>query len=216
MDSITINPEIYKIVTYIPILLISFALHEFAHAYSANYLGDPTPKRDGRLTLNPIKHLELVGSVIVPLFSMIGGGFIIGWAKPVRVTPGYFKKPLRDDAIVSGMGPVSNLLLAIVFSVILALMIQLKIGTQSAWLLDTIVFGISFNVFLFLFNLLPIPPLDGSHILYSLFPNEITAKIRSMGMYGTIILMLLIFSPLWGLFLNLHRIITHGLLGLTH
>jgi Zn-dependent protease len=128
----------------------------------------------------------------------MSGGFIIGWAKPVPVNMRNFRKPFRDDAVVSIAGPVSNIMLSILFMLVLIILREMNIAGNL--IIDIIWLAVVFNVFLCLFNLLPIPPLDGSHLIFDLFPNKYTAKYLNLGFYGTIILVLFIFSPLWDLF----------------
>lgn len=195
---IEVNEKLLKLILFLPVFLVSLAIHEFSHAWFANRFGDTTAKDQGRLTLNPIKHLDLVGSVIVPLLTFFSGGFIIGWAKPVPVNMRNFKNPYKEDAIVSIAGPLSNLLLSFVF---LGVYIVLReIDPSNSLLMDTIWLAIIFNVFLCLFNLLPIPPLDGSHILFDMFPNKYTAKYLNLGIYGSILIIVFIYSPLWDVF----------------
>lgn len=195
---IEVNEKLLKLILFLPVFLVSLAIHEFSHAWFANRFGDTTAKDQGRLTLNPIKHLDLVGSVIVPLLTFFSGGFIIGWAKPVPVNMRNFKNPYKEDAIVSIAGPLSNLLLSLVF---LGVYIVLReIDPSNSLLMDTIWLAIIFNVFLCLFNLLPIPPLDGSHILFDMFPNKYTAKYLNLGIYGSILIIVFIYSPLWDVF----------------
>jgi len=182
--------------------LISLGIHEFAHALSASRLGDNTAKEQGRLTLNPFKHADLVGTYLMPLASFASGFALIGWAKPVPVNRNNFKNQLKDDAIVSFAGPFSNLILAILFLLFFTLFSQTKLPQQN-YILSMAWYGVFFNVFLFAFNLLPIPPLDGSHILFDLFPNKFTAKLLNLGLYGTMILLVFIYSPLWGYFMDL-------------
>ena len=127
---------------------------------------------------------------------------LIGWAKPVPVNRNNLRNEFRDDAVVSFAGPFSNFLLAILFFVIFLFMYK-DSGASSPFWLNIMWYGVFFNIFLFFFNLIPIPPLDGSHILYDLYPNGFTAKLLNLGFYGTIILLIFIYSPLWGLFMKL-------------
>ncbi len=204
MPNIEISEKLIFLLSFIPIFLISITIHEFAHAFIANLLGDDTAKKMGRVTLNPVKHMELFGSVLMPLISFASGFVMIGWAKPVPVNRNNFKDILKDDAVVSFAGPFSNLMSAILFSVIL---FSIKSFSPAFFesgnlFIELIVMGIYLNILLFVFNLLPIPPLDGSHILFDLFPNKFTAAIINAGMYGFIFLMLFIYSPLWGYFID--------------
>ncbi len=201
MPHIQVSERLISFLTFLPIFFISIAIHEFAHAFTASRYGDDTAKNQGRLTLNPIKHADLVGTVLMPLASFASGFALIGWAKPVPVNRNNLRNEFRDDAVVSFAGPFSNFLLAIIFFIVFLFMYNSP-GTSHYWV-NVMWYGVFFNIFLFLFNLIPIPPLDGSHILYDLYPNRLTAKILNLGFYGTIILLVLIYSPLWGLFMKL-------------
>lgn len=202
MPDIQISQKLISFLTFLPMFFISIAIHEFAHAIVANWLGDDTAKRQGRLTLNPIKHADLVGTVIMPLASFASGFALIGWAKPVPVDRSNFKNQSRDDALVSFAGPLSNFILAILFFACFLFVFNPSQPGNSMWV-NIFWYGVFFNIFLFAFNLIPIPPLDGSHILFDLFPNRITAGIMRLGLYGSLILLFLIYSPLWGYFMNL-------------
>ena len=202
MPHIQVSEKLISFLTFLPIFFISLAIHEFAHAFTASRYGDDTAKNQGRLTLNPIKHADLVGTILMPLASFASGFALIGWAKPVPVNRNNLRNEFRDDAVVSFAGPFSNFLLAILFFVVFLFMYKGPAGTSSLWL-NIMWYGVFFNIFLFLFNLIPIPPLDGSHILYDLYPNHITAKILNLGFYGTIILLVFIYSPLWDYFMKL-------------
>lgn len=181
--------------------LVSIAVHEFAHAFVASRLGDNTAKNQGRLTLNPVKHADLVGTIIMPLASFASGFALIGWAKPVPVDRSRFKNQFKDDALVSFAGPLSNFILAIVFFICFLILINSSLANQE-YIVNIFWYGVFFNIFLFAFNLIPIPPLDGSHILFDLFPNRFTASIMKLGLYGSLILLFLIYSPLWGFFMK--------------
>ncbi len=194
---VSVNPRLWKWLLFIPFLFLSFAIHEFAHAFFADLFGDDTPRREGQLTLNPLKHIDLLGSVVIPILGMMSGGFILGWAKPVNVNRSNFRNPRVHDIIVSTVGSLSNLFTAIILSLILNIS---KIELNSI-LLGVVNLTIYFNVFLFFFNLLPIPPLDGTHILFNLFPNQITYKYLHLGYIGLLILFLFIYSPLWNYFI---------------
>lgn len=199
---------------FIPVFLLSLTVHELAHAYTAFKKGDNTAKDAGRLTLNPVKHLDLVGSVMMPFISFASGLLLIGWAKPVPVNRMNFKNPFKDDALVSFAGPLSNFILAIIFALILSLSYNFQI-TSSSLVVNLLWYGVFFNVFLFAFNLLPIPPLDGSHILFDLFPSKLTAKYLNIGFYGTFILLAFIYSPLWKYFFQVVNYIIEVILSLS-
>ncbi len=201
MGDIQVSEKLIGFLIFLPLFFISLSVHEFSHAYFANKFGDDTAKRLGRLTLNPVKHIDLVGSILMPLIAFSSGYLIIGWAKPVPVNRNNFGNPLKNDLVVTLAGPASNLILAFVFYFILIGFNGVSPGglhlvKKVVWL------GIYFNVFLFAFNLLPIPPLDGSHILYDLFPGKLTAKYLNLGFYGTLLLFAFIYSPLWSMFMN--------------
>jgi Zn-dependent protease len=193
--------------------VLSITFHEYAHAFVAYKYGDPTAKNLGRLTFNPIKHADLIGTLIMPLASFATGFLLIGWAKPVPVDRRNFKNFYKDDAVVSFAGPFANLILALIFYLMFFLILNYHL-TENLLLINFLWYGVFFNIFLFAFNLLPIPPLDGSHILFDLWPNKITAKIISIGFYGSIILLVFIYSPLWGIFMKFINFILSALLGL--
>ncbi len=202
MPDIQISQKLILLFYFLPIFLISLSIHEYAHALLAFKFGDDTAKNLGRLTLNPIKHLELFGSIIMPVMAFTSGFMLIGWAKPVPVNRNKFKDVYKNDAIVSAAGPFANLVLAIIVYLVYLFL------SGTSFMQSHIVFSIFrltiiFNIFLFCFNLLPIPPLDGSHIIFDLFPNQYTAKLQKLGMYGTLILFIFIYSPLWSVFMNL-------------
>ncbi len=197
-----VSDRLISFLTFLPMFFISITIHEFAHAFLASKLGDDTAKNLGRLTLNPFKHADLVGTLIMPIASFASGIALIGWAKPVPIDRRNFKNQLKDDAVVSFAGPLSNLLLAFIFFIAFVITVNMHITNQQ-YIVNIFWYGVFFNIFLFAFNLLPIPPLDGSHILYDVFPNNITAKILNLGFYGTFILLVFIYSPLWGFFIKL-------------
>ncbi len=184
---------------FLPVLIFSVVVHEVAHAWVALREGDDTAYMLGRITLNPVSHLDPVGSVIVPLaLYYVGGGLIFGWARPVPVNPRKYRNYRRGDIRVSLAGIVSNLGLAVLFTVLAVGCLWLaslgggvgEVGRVAAQMAR---FGIFINLILAFFNLIPIPPLDGSHVLYHFLPPELGARYREMGRYGLLILMLLIF-----------------------
>ncbi len=213
MSEIQISERLISFLTFLPLFFISIGVHEYAHAVSAFRLGDSTAKDAGRLTLNPFKHIDLIGTVIMPIAAFASGFALIGWAKPVPINRRNFRNMLKDDALVSFAGPFSNFMLAIFFFVIFFLLTNVIDDTPSRWV-NIFWYGVFLNIFLFAFNLLPIPPLDGSHILFDLFPNKITAGLLNLGLYGSIILLLFIYSPLWKYFMMLIRLILNVFLSI--
>lgn len=174
------------------ILLVSITMHEFGHAFAADKLGDPLPRSMGRVTLNPMAHADLLGTIILPLVMIFSGtNMLFGWGKPVYVSLPNAKTRMRDDLISTFAGPAVNLILALIFTVLLALAIQFKSDSfaQVAYM------GVFLNCVLFIFNMLPIPPLDGSHFLRYLFniSNENYLKIQKYGFF--ILLALIFFVP---------------------
>jgi Zn-dependent protease len=206
LSGIQIDEKLLSFLTFLPVFFISITVHEFAHAFSARLLGDNTAKNQGRLSLNPLKHIDLIGTVLMPIASFASGFALIGWAKPVPVDRRNFKNPFKDDAIVSFAGPLANFLIALVF--LLLLLLTKNLATEPpVTLINFFWYGVFLNVFLFCFNILPIPPLDGSHILFDLFPSKATARLLNLGIYGSVILMIFIYSPLWKYFMDFINLI---------
>ncbi len=186
---------IEQLLLTLPVLIFSVAVHECAHGIAAERAGDPTARMLGRITLNPIKHIDLVGSIVVPgLLILTNAGFLFGWAKPVPVNPAYFKNKRLDEIKVSFAGPLSNMILSVIFLILSLLWIDgFGVTDLNNIFLRAFNWGMYINLLLAFFNLLPIPPLDGSHILENLLPLEfaqIMAKIRPYGFYILIFLML--------------------------
>lgn len=214
MPDIQVSERLISFLTFLPMFMLSITIHEFAHAFAAYRLGDPTAKNSGRLTLNPFKHADLIGTLIMPIASFASGFALIGWAKPVPVDRRNFKNVYKDDGIVSFAGPLSNLILALIFFLLFYITINSHL-TENQLIINIFWYGVFFNIFLCAFNLLPIPPLDGSHILFDIFPNKFTAKLLNLGLYGSIILLLFIYSPLWSVFMKFINFILQSLLALT-
>lgn len=177
------------------ILILSIVIHEVSHGVMANHLGDPTAKYAGRLTLNPIRHLDPIGSVILPIFlvimaKLIGGGIIFGWAKPVPINPYNFRDQKYGSAKVALAGPGANLAVALVFGIALRFFPQLALIPGLVLIFSYIVY---INILLAVFNLLPIPPLDGSHILFTFLPPGTENLKIFLQQYGFFILIFIIF-----------------------
>lgn len=182
------------VILAVPILL-AVTVHEVAHGYVADRLGDPTARRAGRLTLNPLAHLDLAGTLVFLLTRMIG------WAKPVPVNPGYFRNPRRDLLWVSLAGPAANFVLAAVLALGYHVLLAGLSPSGSAWgtrvelpLLWMARSGVLLNLGLGVFNLIPIPPLDGSKVLAGLLPPRAAAALDPLNRWGFVVLLLLVFS----------------------
>lgn len=195
----------------IAILIMSVVMHEVSHGQAALMLGDPTAKLSGRLSLNPVKHLDLFGSVLLPILTFLSAGFIIGWAKPVPYNPYNLKNQKWGPALVALAGPGANIVLALIFGIILR-----TTGAFAPILLSPAIMQISLsiiliNLILAVFNLTPIPPLDGSKILFSLFPyrwNKIQFFLEQWGFAILIFFILFLFDKLFPLINLMFRLIT--------
>jgi Zn-dependent protease len=186
-----------RIVVWILPVIFAITVHEVAHGWMAKKYGDNTASILGRLTLNPIKHIDLIGTIILPGILLISGtGFIFGWAKPVPVDARNFKNPRHDMAIVALAGPVSNLLMAIGWALLtrLGMMIGAQAEAISLPLIYTGIAGISINLVLGMINLLPIPPLDGSRILSGVLPDYWAWQYNRLERFGFIILLVLLYT----------------------
>lgn len=189
-----------KVAVSILPLLFAITVHEVAHGWVAQRLGDPTAKMLGRLTLNPIKHIDLIGTILVPGLLMLAGGIIFGWAKPVPVTWENLRNPKRDMALVAAAGPISNLLMAVFWALVVKL--ALWLGPDMSWWAMPLammgVFGITINIMLAVLNLLPLLPLDGGRIVASWLPGPWSWQFSRLEPYGFIVLILLMMSGLLG------------------
>jgi Zn-dependent protease len=167
------------------VLLFSLTVHEAAHAWTASRLGDDTARRLGRVSFNPIVHIDPVGTLLLPLVAMASGsGFIFGWAKPTPVNVRNFQHPRRDNVLVTVAGPLSNLVIAIAAAIVL----HYAHGITAIIALE----ALSLNVLLAIFNMLPIPPLDGGQVMLSLLPISLAMRLRAVQPYGFVILLALI------------------------
>ena len=180
----------------LPVLIISMALHELAHAWVANRLGDPTAKMMGRLTLNPLVHIDPMGSAMFAI-SWIATGFIFGWAKPIPVQPRFFNHPQRGMALVAIAGPVTNIAIAYVTVVTYIWVFSYPTGLLGEFL----ALAFSTNVLLAVFNMLPIPPLDGSRVLAAFMPRQMAESWARLDRHGFMILvaLLIFFKPLFAI-----------------
>ncbi|SDD55801.1 site-2 protease family protein [Kordiimonas lacus] len=169
--------------------LLAVTLHEAGHALAAYRLGDPTAKLEGRLSLNPAVHIDPVGTIVIPLVAILANfPFLIGYAKPVMIQPRYFKNMRRDMVIVALAGPLGNLLVAIFFAIVLKVAISSG-ASPEGWLFQTAVWGVRLNCLFMVFNLLPIPPLDGAGVVEQFLPHDVAQSYRSIAPFGFFILM---------------------------
>lgn len=175
------------------VLLLSLTVHEAAHAWSADRLGDPTARLLGRLSLNPAVHADLIGTVMFPLIAMVTGLPLIGWAKPVPVNIRQLRSPRRDFSLVAAAGPLSNVLLAILSGVCLSL-----IPLQSGPLMDALLLAVMLNALLAVFNMIPIPPLDGGNVLLGILPAGGARVIDGLRPYGFLLLYALMLTGVLG------------------
>lgn len=180
-------------IIFMVVLLFSVSVHELAHGWAADKLGDPTARLEGRLTLNPIAHLDPLGSIVYPvlLYLLSGGRFMFAWAKPVPINPYNFADARRGLMIASFAGPLSNFLLACGFAIIAR--VALLLGSAGAFLFQLASTGVMLNLILGVFNLVPVPPLDGSKVLMGILPYEAAYNFSRLEPYGFIILFALLF-----------------------
>ncbi|UCF78096.1 MAG: site-2 protease family protein [Candidatus Eiseniibacteriota bacterium] len=191
-----------SVILSLPIFLFSIVVHECAHGLAALRQGDRTAKDAGRITLNPIPHIDLFGSILVPLFFLLAQGFrptiLIGWAKPVPVNPLNFRDVRRGELEVSLSGPISNLMLALAFALIYRMLPPLHGAAGPLVAVKfMLLYGMHINCLLAVFNLIPVPPLDGSHVLAALLPYDAAMRYRQISGYGMwILILILMFPPL--------------------
>lgn len=194
---------IQTIAVYAIPVLFGITLHEAAHGYVARYFGDPTAEQAGRISLNPTRHIDPIGTIVVPLFLLLstkllgGAGLLFGWAKPVPVNWSLLRNPKKDILWVALAGPASNLFMGILWAIALRLQISFGLDSQGFWVKMAIA-GIQVNLVLMALNLVPLPPLDGGRIVYSLLPQSYANQYARIEPYGMLILIVLMFTGvLW-------------------
>ncbi len=191
---------VQKLVAAVIPVMFAITVHEAAHGYVARYFGDRTAEMLGRLTLNPIKHIDPIGTILVPAVALLLTGWVFGWAKPVPVGFQNLRNPKRDMVFVALAGPAVNILMAIAWAVIAGLIARSGLlgGTTGAVLMQMAIIGVFINSILAVFNMLPLPPLDGGRVAVGLLPEPASSRLASVEPYGFMILILLLASGfLW-------------------
>jgi len=190
---------LYTIAIWAVPVLFAITLHEAAHGWVANKLGDPTARQLGRITMNPIKHIDPMGTIVVPLALVMLSGFIIGWAKPVPVDMRHFKQPLLDMALVALAGPASNFLMACGWALMITLSTTALADTSIAvYLYQMGKAGMTINLILMVLNLMPIPPLDGGRVVAGVLPKQMALSYMRIEPYGMWIILALLVSGVLG------------------
>jgi hypothetical protein len=188
---------IQKIAIYALPVIFAITVHEAAHGFAARFFGDMTADRAGRITLNPLKHIDPIGTILLPALTLMVGGILFGWAKPVPVDFSRLRNPKRDMLWVAAAGPASNFVMALFW----ALMIKLSLTAPNIYSNPMALMGqagVMINVVLMVLNLLPLPPLDGGRIAVSLLPNHLAFKYAQIERYGFIILIVLLATGILG------------------
>jgi Zn-dependent protease len=178
-------------------IIFAITVHEASHGYAAKYFGDLTAEKMGRITLNPLKHIDPIGTILLPALTLMLGGILFGWAKPVPVNFAGLRNPKKDMLWVAAAGPASNLVMAI-FWVLLLKYAQAAPDYAAYFLIEMSKVGIMINLVLMVLNLLPLPPLDGGRIAVSLLPMNLAVKLSQVERYGFIILIILLFTGILG------------------
>lgn len=187
MSPAGLNAMLYSATTWIIPVILAVTLHEASHGFVALQFGDDTAWRMGRVTFNPMKHIDPMGTIVLPLLLLVTSGFLFGYAKPVPVNFGRLHHPRRDMVLVALAGPMMNVLLAIVSS-LLFYGIDLVPGTAADWFARNLVNSLEINAVLCVFNLLPLPPLDGGRVAVGLLPNALARPLARLEPYGMVIL----------------------------
>ena len=203
------HDRMLNLILFYPVFLFSLSVHEAAHGWMAERFGDPTARDLGRITVNPFPHIDIIGTVFLPVFGILTGAPVIGWGKPVPVDPRYFKDPRKDQLWVAAVGPISNMTLAVGFAALLWGLVYAfphlppdfiapvsSGATTIRGLVSIFQMGVLLNLLLAFFNLLPLPPLDGGSILRGILPEPSVAAFDNFSRYGFIILLLLFVTGL--------------------
>lgn len=188
---------IQKIIIYALPVIFAITVHEAAHGYAAKYFGDLTAYKAGRITLNPLKHIDPFGTILLPALTIMLGGILFGWAKPVPVDFSRLRNPKKDMLWVAAAGPASNFIMAIFW----ALVMKLSLGMPDAFAIPLVLMGkagVAINIVLMVLNLLPLPPLDGGRIAVSLLPYKLARPFAQLERYGFFILIALLFTGILG------------------
>ncbi|MGB4813065.1 MAG: site-2 protease family protein [Methylophilaceae bacterium] len=188
---------IQKIIIYATPIILAITVHEAAHGYAARHFGDFTAEKAGRITLNPFKHIDLFGTILLPAMTIFLGGVLFGWAKPVPVNFEALRNPKKDMLWVAAAGPASNFVMAIIW----VLVLKLSLGASEAVAIPLAAMaqaGISINIVLMVLNLLPLPPLDGGRIAVSLLPHDLAQRFAQVERFGFVILIALLFTGVLG------------------
>lgn len=192
---------IQKIAIYALPVIFAITVHEAAHGYAARYFGDMTAHLAGRISLNPIKHIDPIGTILVPTLTMLAGGILFGWAKPVPVDFSRLRNPKRDMLWVAAAGPASNLVMGIFWAFVLSFAgaAPANLSTPLAYMAQA---GVMINIVLMVLNLIPLPPLDGGRIAVSLLPHDLAIRYAKVEQYGFIILLVLLFTGVLSKIMN--------------
>jgi Zn-dependent protease len=185
-----LNTDLVAAAVGFGVLLISLTIHEAAHAWTADKLGDPTARMLGRVSLNPLVHIDWIGTVLLPLIAIYSGLPLIGWAKPVPVNTRNLREPRRDFMFIAAAGPISNLLQAVVWAIAL----RTLGGNSDLLALDFLRSAVFINLLLAFFNLIPVPPLDGGNVMLGLLPPRLAVPYSQLRQYGFLLLYALMFT----------------------